>query len=52
MSTSYKPYTIGELVTSIWEDNDEHFEAMEKVGGDCDCVLHTTVSTIMTYWGE
>jgi hypothetical protein len=50
--TYYKPYTIGELVTSIWEENDSHFEEMEKVSGDCDCSLHTAVTIIMKYWGE
>jgi hypothetical protein len=51
--TKYKPYTIDELVTEIFEDNYSHFEFIDNMnGGDCDCVLHTTMSTIIKYWGE
>jgi len=53
MNTTYKPYTIGELVTSIWEENDSHFEFMENMnGGDCDCNLHQAMHVIFKYWGE
>jgi hypothetical protein len=49
----YKPYTIGELVQAIYEENLNHFEFMENMnGGDCDCNLHSTMETIMKYWGE
>lgn len=45
-----KPYTIDELVTTIYEDNLSHFEYMENMnGGDCDCNLHQTMETIYTY---
>jgi hypothetical protein len=51
--TNYKPYTIDELVTEIYEDNLSHFEFMENMnGGDCDCNLHMTMNTIIKYWGE
>ena len=51
--TDYKPYTIDELVTNIYEDNLSHFEFMENMnGGDCDCNLHQTMNTIIKYWGE
>lgn len=44
---SLKPYTIDELVTTIYEDNLNHFEFMENMGGgDCDCNLHITMNTI------
>jgi hypothetical protein len=46
MSTSYKPYTIGELVDLIYDENQNHFQK------DCDCRLCITLSTIMEYWGE
>jgi hypothetical protein len=53
MTTTYKPYTIDELVTEIYEDNLAHFEFMENMnGGDCDCALHLTMNTIVRYWGE
>lgn len=49
--TNYKPYTIDELVTTIYEDNLDHFEFMENMnGGDCDCALHITLDTILKYW--
>lgn len=61
MSTTYKPYTIDELLTAIYEDNYSHFEFMENMnGGDCDCNLHATMNIIVAYqegliegpWGE
>ena len=49
----YKPYTISELVDTIYEDNLNHFEFHENMGGaDCDCHIHTTIKTIVQYWGE
>ena len=51
--TTYKPYTIDELVTTIYEDNLNHFEFMENMNcGECECNLHITLNTIMEYWGE
>jgi hypothetical protein len=51
MTTTYKPYTIDELVTEIYEDNYSHFEFIENMkGGDYDCNLHMTMNTIMQYW--
>lgn len=53
MTTQYKPYTIDELVTTIYEDNLNHFEFMENMnGGDCDCELHHTMEVVLRYWGE
>jgi hypothetical protein len=53
MTTTYKPYTIHELVEEIYEDNFSHFDFMENMnGGDCDCHLHQTMQTILKYWGE
>ena len=53
MTTKYKPHTIDELVTLIYEDNLSHFEFMENMnGGDCDCMLHNTMNIILEYWGE
>ena len=37
MSTTYKPYTINELVNEIYEDNYSHFEFVDQynsVSGD------------------
>ena len=51
--TTYKPYTIDELVTSIYEDNYSHFDFIENMnGGECDCVLHQCMWLIMQHWGE
>ena len=53
MNTEFKPYTIDELVTAIYEDNLNHFEFEENMGGEpCDCHLHITMETIVKYWGE
>jgi hypothetical protein len=43
------PHTIEELLEVIYEDNEEHFASTEE---DCDCAIHTTVITIVQYWGE
>jgi hypothetical protein len=47
---TYKPYTIDELVTLIYEDNLEHFDGHWESSNDCDCHLHTTLTTIVKYW--
>jgi hypothetical protein len=50
MTTTYKPYTIDELLTAIYEDNFSHFELIENMnGGDCDCFLHQTMGLIVGY---
>ena len=50
--TQTKPYTIDELITMIYEDNLNHFEFHENMGGeDCDCHIHTTLNTIAHYAG-
>jgi hypothetical protein len=52
MTTQYKPYTIDELVTTIYEDNLDHFEFMENMnGGDCDCALHIAMDLMYEYGG-
>ena len=51
--TSFKPYSIDELVTMIYEDNLDHIEFMENMnGGDCDCMINITLNTIVRYWDE
>jgi len=51
MTTRYKPHTIDELVTTIYEDNFGHFDFIENMNsGDCDCNLHMTMQTIIKYW--
>ena len=50
MTTTYKPYTIDELLTAIYEDNFSHFELIENMnGGDCDCFLHQAMALIVGY---
>ena len=31
MTTEYKPYTISEIVTRIYEDNYSHFDFMDNI---------------------
>jgi hypothetical protein len=52
--TTYKPYTIDELLTLIYEENLQHFEDTyeDSDKDNCDCHIHTTVKTIVQYWGE
>ena len=53
MTTNFKPYSIDELVTAIYEDNWDHFDFMDNMAsGDCGCHLHMTMNTIIKYWGE
>jgi len=53
MTTTHKPYTIDELLTTIYEDNFSHFDFMDNMnGGECDCNLHTAMELIVKYWGE
>ena len=47
MTQTYKPYTIDELVTMIYEENLEHFDYSPE---DCDCHIHMTLKTIVHYW--
>jgi hypothetical protein len=50
MTTTYKPYTIDELLTTIYEDNFSHFELIENMnGGDCDCFLHQAMALVVSY---
>ena len=43
-------HTIDELVTAIYEDNLNHFEYEENMGGEeCRCAMHTTINTIIRY---
>jgi hypothetical protein len=44
--------TINELVNEIYEDNYSHLEIDEAMGGDCDCIVHNTLNTIVKYWHE
>jgi hypothetical protein len=53
MTTTYKPYTISELVEAIYEENYSHFDFIDEMNsGECDCNLHMTMNTILKYWGE
>ena len=53
MNTQFKLKTIDELVEAIYEDNLDHFDFHENMGGeDCDCHIHTTIKTIVQYWSE
>ena len=45
-----KVLTVGRLVDNIYNDNFSHLELIDNMGGDCDCVIHTTLATILDYW--
>lgn len=49
--TTYKPYTISELIDDIYYDNIAHFDDKDT-SDDCDCHIHTTIKTIVKYWDE
>ena len=52
MNTQYKPYTIDELCTTIFEDNLEHFEYIAAMANrDCDCRLCSAFGVIYEYGG-
>jgi len=37
----------------IMHVNFSHIDFMDNMGGgDCDCHIHTTLNTILEYWGE
>jgi hypothetical protein len=40
--------TVGNLVDEIYNDNYSHLDFMDNMGGDC--VIHTTLETILEYW--
>jgi hypothetical protein len=53
MDATFKPHTIDELLTTIYEDNLNHFEFHENMGGeDCICDIHQAMRIIVKYWGE
>jgi hypothetical protein len=52
MTTINKPHTINELIQTIYDENFSHLDFMDNMGGDCDCNIHTTLNTILQYWGE
>jgi hypothetical protein len=50
MTTKYKPASLDELITIIYEDNYSHIEFMENMnGGDCDCNIHSAMNLIESY---
>jgi hypothetical protein len=44
--TTYKPYTIDELVTLIYEQYQNHFDVAKN---NCDCNLHMIMEFIVSY---
>jgi len=49
--TTYKPYTIHELLDYIYDDNLAHFDDRDT-SDDCDCNVHSTIKMIVSYLGE
>jgi len=42
--------SVGDLVDKIYDDNFSHLEFMDNMGGDCDCLIHNALDTILEYW--
>ena len=44
--------TINELIETIYESNQSHIDFMDNMnGGDCDCLIHISLNTIVKYAG-
>jgi hypothetical protein len=41
--------TLEQLINEIYEDNYSHLELNDSMGGDCDCIVHNTLNTIVKY---
>ena len=48
--TQLRALTVGQLVDEIYNDNYSHLEFMDNMGGDCDCLVHSTLNVILKYW--
>lgn len=44
--------TVGDLVDKIYDDNFSHLEFMDNMCGDCKCLIHNALDTILEYWEE
>ena len=45
-----KPYSVDELITTIYEDNYSHIDFIDNMnGGDCDCNIHNAMAVIERY---
>ena len=51
MTTKTNEKTIAQLVEDIYDDNLIHFDDRDT-SDDCDCQIHSTLNTIIKYWGE
>ena len=50
MTQTKIPITVDELIIQLYEDNFSHFDFIENMnGGDCDCLIHSTMSLIESY---
>ena len=50
ISQPFKPYTIDELVTAMWEDAEDHrYDEKNDILSDCDCGLCNAISIVQTY---
>jgi hypothetical protein len=46
----FKQLDVSDLIQRIYEDNFSHFDFMDNMnGGDCDCNLHTLITSIAIY---
>jgi uncharacterized Fe-S center protein len=51
MKTKTNLETIEQLINQIYEDNFSHIDFMDNMGGDCDCLIHSTLYLICDYAG-
>ena len=40
---------FNEVINTIYEDNFGHVDFMDNMGGDCSCVIHTTLQFLHDY---
>jgi hypothetical protein len=34
---------FNQVIQTIYEENFSHIDFMDNMGGDCDCIIHTTL---------
>jgi len=50
MIATAKEYTVDGLIMDLYEDNYSHFDFIFNMnGGDCDCMLHSTMNILKSY---
>lgn len=40
---------FNQVIQTIYDENFSHVDFMDNMGGDCDCVIHTTLQFLHEY---